>query len=181
MSKLVIPLLLFFSSTAVLAEEDYAPEYQIKAAFIYNFANFIRWPDAAFASKETPFIVCVLGHDPFNSSLSVALREATMQGREMRLEYPKSATAAKKCHILFLSKKEKARFASTIENVKTLPVLTVSESDDFIAQGGAINFYEKNDKIKLEISRCALQAAGLKADPRLLNLAKIPTSEACDL
>jgi len=149
-----------------------AEEYQIKAVFLYNFANFITWPKTVSAS----FSVCVLGDDPFGQYLDSAFSVAQkQQGRwsSFEIRRTKNISETKSCHILFISESEQSRFKEIVSFTKNYAILTISDTEHFIEYGGMIEFFKQENRIKLSINSCTLEQVGLKAAADLLRIAKI--------
>lgn len=171
-----------FVATVVLAplpvradDAAHEREYLIKAAFLYNFARFTEWPDSAFAADGLR--VCVLGHDPFGTTLD-SIAGKTIRGREVRVERLTDAAAAKRCQVLFVGASEGARLAEVIGAIKELPILTIADMPDFAKSGGIINLKTVANKIRFEINISAAERAGLKFSSKVLRLADLVSSQA---
>ena len=157
---------------ARIAQSQGTGEYQVKAAFLYNFAKFVEWPSEAFINVRTPLVVGVIGDDPFGSDLERMINGKTVNGRQMTIKRLKWGQNLRDCHILFISSSERNRLAQIIENLRGASVLTVGEMDKFAEQGGHINFIMENNKVRFEINASAAEQARLKISSRLLVLAK---------
>lgn len=155
------------------AEVQTAGEYQLKAAFLYNFAKFVDWPPKAFPSPGTPISLCVLGADPFGADLERTIKNETVGGRPFVIRRFDTVQESGGCHILFISLSEKDRLGRVLAPLRNLPVLTVSEWSDFTQTGGIINFVVEDNKIRFQINLAAAEQAGLKISSQLLKLAKI--------
>jgi hypothetical protein len=153
-----------------LAQEQ-ATEYQIKAAFMFNFAKFVDWPPSAFADTNSPIVIGVLGKNVFGNDLEKTIRDKTVENRHFRFIQVNSAAEAIHCHILFISPSEKDNLRKILDGLHNASVLTVSETDEFIKAGGMINFMIENSKIRFQISDDAAKKAGLKISSKLLSLA----------
>lgn len=149
-----------------------SPEYRLKAAFLYNFAKFVRWPASAFAESDE-IVVGILGEDPFGTVLEDTLEGMTVEGRRFRVVRLRSLEGAVDTHILFVAASERDRIDRIIELVDGRPVLTVSEVPRFAHRGGVINFFIDRDKIRFEINYARSQSVGLEISSRLLGLARI--------
>jgi hypothetical protein len=155
------------------AQETAPSEYQVKAACIYNFTKFIGWPPEAFPpERSSPFVIGVIGDDPFNGELQRAVQNKDVGGRGFVVRHLRNAGEAKACHILFVCRSERKSMADILAAVATLPVLTVSESDRFVQLGGIINFLVEQNKVRFEINAEAAKKAGLKISSNLLNLGR---------
>lgn len=158
------------------AQETPPSEYQIKAAYLFNFAKFIQWPQGAFDDSKSPLFIGVLGENPFGEELERTIREKTLNGRSLTVKECRTLAEAKKCHVLFISSSEKMRLPGILNGLSGTHVLTVGEMDHFVESGGMISFFRETNKIRFEIKDEAAKKAGLKIDSKLLGLAKKPAS-----
>jgi hypothetical protein len=157
--------------------QDAAPsEYQVKAACIYNFTKFVQWPQEAFPESSSPFIIGVIGDDPFNGELQRAVQNKDVGGRTFVVRHIRNAEEAKSCQILFVSRSVRKSMGDILATVSNLPVLTVSETDRFVQAGGTINFVIEQNKVRFEINAEAAKKAGLKISSKLLNLGRYERS-----
>jgi len=149
-----------------------AKEYQVKAAYLYNFAKFIEWPDSAFPSGTAPIHICVLGEDRFDGVLEKAVEGKSVKGRpvSVSIHAPGSAPPAR-CNILFISSSEAGRESEIISAVSGNAVVTVGEVDGFAARGGMLNFAIAGSKIKVELNINAADKASLKVSSKLQQIA----------
>ena len=159
--------------TCMHAEEPVAGEYPVKAAFIFNFAKFVEWPPDAFKGPEDPIAICVLGQDPFGSALEDVVRNKTVTTRAFVVRDVSNAQQASKCHIVFVSASERKRCRSFLGELKGRNILTVGEAEDFIENGGIINFKLKDARVRIEIDAGAAERAKLRISSKLLSLAEI--------
>ena len=150
-----------------------AKEYDVKAVFLFNFAQFVKWPENAFASKDSPLVLGVLGNDPFGASLDEAVRGKSVDSRNMEVRRFRSVEEAKGCNILFVSASEMTQLPSVLEALKENYVLTVGETDRFAREGGMIGFVEREGRIRLLVNLEAVQAAKLTVSSKLLRVAEI--------
>jgi hypothetical protein len=153
------------------ANAQEASEYQVKAAFLYNFAKFVEWP--AGTGVDAPLVIGVLGKDPFGSQIDRAVEGKTVNGRRLMIKRFSSLEAYEYCHILFVSSSEKNNLAHIIAAVRNSSVLTVSETERFAHIGGIINFVTIENRIRFEINQAAAERAGLKISSKLLSLARV--------
>jgi hypothetical protein len=147
-------------------------EYQIKAAFLFHFAQFVEWPAGAFKDGNSALTYCTVGGDPFRGALDDSLRAKVIGERGMRVEHLKQLDAVHDCQILFIGAAQSKNAASILASVKGDPVLTVGETPHFAEDGGMIGFCREGNKIRFEINAGAVSAAKLKMSARLLTLAK---------
>lgn len=147
-----------------------APEYDVKAAFLYNFTKFVEWPASAFTDEHSSLKICVVGKDPFGKSLEAVVREE-VAGRKLTVWQKESMSNPAGCQILFISRSEGERLTEILSAVRGLPVLTVSDTQGFLEQGGIINFILEGSKVRFEINQESAARAGLKISSKLLRLA----------
>jgi hypothetical protein len=174
--SLIKTFVLFFSLIFALgfeglAQESSPSEYQIKAAFLYNFAKFVEWPPQAFANPQSPIVIGVLGKNVFGDDLERTIHNKTVNHHPFRCEEIHSLREATNCQILFISASEKNRFPRILKDLRGTNILTVSETDQFIQAGGMINFVIENDEVHFQINDDAAKKAGLKISSKLLSLA----------
>jgi hypothetical protein len=168
----VLSLLILRVGILAVAQEDSQPtEYQIKAAFIFNFAKFVEWPAAAFPKATSPMVVGVLGENPFHEALEKTIKNKTVDEHPVVIMQFRSATEATNCHILFISSSEKARLPQILKQLKGSSVLTVGEMSGFTDAGGMINFVLEGTKIRFQINNDAANSVGLKISSKLLTVA----------
>lgn len=146
-------------------------EYQLKAAFLFNFAKFVEWPASAFPDSTAPIVFGVLGVDPFGSHLEQAIAGKTVNNRPFVVKRFATLQTMAPCHMLFISAAEQAHLPQILAALKGKPTLTISEVEDFLAVGGMINFLTVDNKIRFEIHQTAAERAGLKLSSKLLSLA----------
>jgi hypothetical protein len=165
--------LLLLSFLRSLAQEGAPTEYQVKAAFILNFAKFVEWPPQAFPDSSAPLVIGVLGDDPFGPHLVNTVRGKMLNGRAIVVrECGGKLEIARGCHVLFVSSSENHRLAELFGGLAGAPVLTVGETGEFTQTGGAISFFLEGNKIRFEIAEQSARRAGLRIDSKLLGLAK---------
>lgn len=148
-------------------------EYEVKAAFLHKFALFVEWPREAFATPNTPFLIAVLGEDPFGPNLSRAVSNKTAQGRPVvaqRFDDIESAIKAG-CHMLFVASSEKTRLQDVLSAVDKLPILTVGDMPGCAEKGVMLNLLVQGRTLRFEVNRWAATQAGLKVSSQLLDLA----------
>jgi hypothetical protein len=151
-------------------------EHQVKAAFLYNFANFVQWPEGALGPPGSPLKVCVVGTDPFGAALDDAFRGQVVQGRTVQIARGRSLAALGRCHILFLSQSEQGRWPVLLKELGTAPTLTVADGPPLVRQGGMISFVMEAKRVRFEINRGAAEHAGLRISSKLLALARLVES-----
>jgi hypothetical protein len=146
-------------------------EYLIKAAILYNFAKFTRWPSAAFASTDAPLDLCVIGVDPFGKAL------ATIDGKRvgqhtLRTRLIADAAQIASCHLLFVSASETDRLGDVLAAADGAAVLTVADLPEFARAGGMIALKVVEDRTRFDVNQSAADRAGLTLSAKLLRLAE---------
>jgi len=161
-------LLLLLSQGGHPASE--APEYDIKAAYLFNFAQFVQWPPQAFSSPGAPLVIGILGSDPFGGKLDRIVRGEVVRGHRLAVRHYGGVGELKGCQILFIPKTESGRVGEALAAVRGSAVLTVGDSDHFVAQGGMIGFIMAGTSVRFQINSSAAQREGLTISSRLLRL-----------
>jgi hypothetical protein len=170
---------LFCLAGAWAAAADNGPvagEYQVKAAFLYNFTKFTDWPPRAFPSANAPMVIGIVGEDPFGQTLDEVVRGEMVGGRPLVVKRLRADDDLRTCHILFISRSEKERLPALLSQLKGSPVLSVSEIKGFAEQGGMVNLLLANKTVKMEINQSAAEQAGLQISAKLLKLARLVNS-----
>ncbi len=148
-------------------------EYELKAAFIYNFTQFTDWPPGAFSSTTAPLVIGIVGDDPFGKTMDDLVRGEVVRKHPLVLKRLRVDEELRGCHLLFISRSEKERLPALLNQLKGSPVLTLSDVDGFAQQGGMVNLLLVNKNVKMEINQAAAGEAGLQISSKLLNLARI--------
>lgn len=159
---------------ADLPAQAATPEYQVKAAILYKFAVFVEWPAKAFTSDTSPFVVCVLGKDPFGPWLQRELGEARVGKRPVEIRHLEEGDAAGPCHLVFIAASEKHRLQKLLAPLRNTAALIVSDADDsigFCRLGGMISIVTEKDKVRFHLNSKAIAQAGLTIDSRLKRVA----------
>lgn len=151
-------------------------EYQVKAVFLFNFAQFVEWSKQSAGSADQPFSICILGDDPFSEALDETVRGETLGARRFEVRRLRTAPEAIGCQILFVSNSETRQLRPILNSLKGKSILTVGDSDDFARRGGMVQFQTENKRIKLMINVEAARAANLTISSKLLRPATIVTS-----
>lgn len=182
----------FVGVPTVRANPEKSKEYQIKAAFLYNFVRFVEWPEEMEAETEKPITIGIIGSGDFIKAFdTIHLKE--IEGRNISIKYftgyeklkrdpkaddpqwDKHIDALKVCHVLMFCANNSGQVRNSeqiIKALKELPVLTVGEGDGFLESGGIINFIKQDEKIRFEINNTVARKAKLTIRSKLLRLAK---------
>jgi hypothetical protein len=169
---LLISAFLLCSGLKVAAQTNTSPEYQLKAVFLFNFAQFVDWPPKAFPEPQTPLSIGVLGDDPFGSYLDETVRGEKANNRPLIVQRYRRVGDIKTCHVLFISRSESDRLEQILNTLKGRNVLTVGDLEDFALQGGMIQLFTEKNKIRMRINLGAVKAANLTISSKLLRVAE---------
>jgi hypothetical protein len=148
-------------------------EYEVKAAFLFNFAQFCEWPKEAFASTNSPMVIGILGQDHFGEALDGLIRDESIAGHKLEVRRFRSVSDVRECQLLFVSRSESSRVDRILAGLQGRPILTVSDIDRFAFHGGMIRLYTDQKKIRLRINIAEVRKAGLNINSKVLNLAEI--------
>ena len=171
-ARVAIPILLLISYCDVMWGQSRKPtEYQVKAAYLYNFGKFVRWPAVSGDSTYDSFLICVLGNDPFGSTLDSTVEGESLDGKHLKVRRMTSANEAVRCHILYISSSEEHDLEHLLSELTTHPVLTVSDIPDFVERGGDIEFVNQGDRIRFKVNLASAEKSGLVFSSDLLKVA----------
>ena len=162
----VLLTLALLSDWAKAAET--ARAYQIKAAFIFNFAQFTEWPEGAFDDKEAPLVIGIFGSNPFGDVLEDTVRNEVVHGRRLVVERYTKLAEIKSCHILYIGQSEVDRVENIRDQLKGKPVLTVSDIENSGARGVVIELVTTQNRIRFRINLEAAKQANLTLSSKLL-------------
>jgi hypothetical protein len=147
-------------------------EYDVKAAFLFHFAQFVEWPADAFKDVDTPLTYCTVGEDAFHGALDESVRGKTIGNRTLRVRHLKEKDAIDDCQVLFIAAAQKVSQSQELAGAARHPTLTVGETENFASEGGVIGFCLEAKKVRFEVNLEAAGKARLKISARLLTLAK---------
>jgi hypothetical protein len=185
----VVVLALFMGPKAQ-ADPATSLEYQVKAAFLYNFLQFVDWPEEESADSNEPITIGIIGKDPFGDAFESIKDKKVKGGRGVIIKRFKSFEDLKKstekdkpesdqetetltkCHLLFICSSEQKNLKEIIDLLKDHSVLTVADMQGFLESGGIVNFVIEENKVGFEINIAAAEHAKLKIRSQLLRLAK---------
>jgi hypothetical protein len=153
--------------------QDALSEYQVKAAYLFNFLKFVEWPDESFADPIAPIVIGVVGEDPFGNALPQVIIGKTVQGRDLVIRIYHTGEDLRGAHILFISASERKRLPMILSSLRGSNVLTVADTAGFLDAGGMIQFLNENGRVRFAINVDAAGRAKLKMSSKLLSLAKV--------
>ena len=148
-------------------------EKDIKAVFLFNFTQFITWPDSAFSSVDSIFNICILGKNPFGDGLSRLVNNEMVKQHPVILKELDKIEQVKPCHILYISRSKKRDLEDIFAFVQGKPILTVSDIKKFAQKGGMVGFFKQKRKLRFYIAPQSMRDVELVANSNLLRVAKI--------
>jgi hypothetical protein len=158
---------------AATAPAPIPDEYQVKAVFLFNFAQFVEWPAQAFRDKTSPLVIGVLGDDPFGPYLDEVVKGEKVGARPLQVRRFRRVEDIADCHILFIGASESDSLEKTVAQLKDRSILTVGDMEAFARRGGMVRFFTENGKIRLKIYVEAAKAHQLKISSKILSPATI--------
>ena len=182
LAKVAIGLLHFgmwalvWHSTPSWAQTSSPREYEVKAAFLYNFAKFAEWPADALVPGQR-LSLCVLGDNAVADALEQTIKGHTIENHELTVQVVNADGPIRSCHLLYVGGFDAKRATQLIEALKGAPVFTVSDGDKFAELGGVAQLILENDKMRFAINVASAQRARLQLSSKLLSLAKIVKDE----
>lgn len=166
-------LLLFCSIFPSALQSQTPAEYQVKAAFIYNFTQFIDWPPNSFTSTNDPIIITIIGDNPFDDFLNIIVADEQVKGRPIQVRYINSIEELGQSHILYVGEYSKSKMKELNELCKSRNILSIGEEESFIKAGGIIRFITVNNRVNFQINASEAKEAGFKISSKVLRLAEI--------
>lgn len=161
------------TSALALVQGPRASEYQVKAVFLFNFAQFVEWQAPAAEDARRAVVIGILGDDPFGAVLDETLRGERLGARPFEVRRYRQWRDIEGCEILFISRSEGDQIGEILTGLRNRPILTVSDADGFAPRGGMIQFVTDKGRIRLRINLDAAQAARLTISSKLLRVAEI--------
>ena len=148
-------------------------EREVKAVFLFNFAQFTEWPPRAFADPQSPIVIVILGEDPFGRALDDVVAGEAVRNRRLVIERLRRVEDVKTCHILFVSPSEAEKYEQIFARLEGRSILTVGDTEGFATRGGIIRFLTERNRIRLRVNVAAARGAGLTISSRMLRAAEI--------
>jgi hypothetical protein len=146
-------------------------EYEVKAAFLYNFSKFVEWPPESLRPDE-PFRICLLGDDPFGGRLERTVAGDSVDGHPIAVEHVPVDAGHASCQILFVPRSQTGHVATLVRALDNIAVLTVGESPGFLAAGGIINLVVEGGHVRFDVNVDRGSALGLRISSKLLRVAR---------
>ncbi len=161
------------AGVSALAQMD---EYTIKAAYLYNFSKYVTWPEGAFANQNSPFVICVVGEDPFGDRLDQTIAGKTSgEGRRLTVQRLKNLdlTAVHHCQVLFVSKSVEDHAGEIVDALKATATFTVADFDSFAERGGIADLRIEGARVRVDLNVAAATRANLKISAKLQQVSNL--------
>ena len=171
--RLLIFIALFSTLSFDLTQSSISLEHQVKAVYLFNFAQFIEWPEKTFKATDDPIILGILGKNPFGSFLEEIVKGEAINGRPIIIQHYATVKEIKSCHILFIHPSVNTRMDNILNDLKGRNILTVSDAANFNKLGGMIRFVKEANKIKLQVKLDAVKETDIAISSKLLRLSEI--------
>ncbi|MFT4538213.1 MAG: hypothetical protein ACI841_000944 [Planctomycetota bacterium] len=160
-------------SAAAARTADSATEHKLKAAFLYNFANYTVFPKGTFAKKDSPLVIAIAGKDPFGKILEAVLSGKKINKHPIFLKRFSDPATVKGANIVFFGEMPKEKHAALLKSLYKTAVLTVGVDSGFTQHGGCSSFYSEKGKLRFEFNVEELKRSKLDVSSQLLKLARI--------
>ncbi|MDP2315771.1 MAG: YfiR family protein [Pseudomonadota bacterium] len=154
-------------------------EYALKAEFLERFTQFVDWPAETFPAPDDPFVLCVVGENPFGGLLEEMARARRFEHRRGEVRYfadlddLDALAALPACHLAWLSHAGKRTLAAVVRQTDGKPILTVGDTPGYAEAGFLVNFFLEGGRIRFEINHPAVERSGLAFSSQLLRLARV--------
>ena len=155
------------------AQTETPSEYDVKAAFLYNFVKFVQFPPSSTPPAGTAIELCIYGDDPFGSALDKVIAGKSIDGHSLATRRVANASELKSCQVIFIAARDKSRVAELLESARGSSALLVGETAKFAEMGGHIQFTRDGSKVRFAINPDAAARSGLEISSKLLALASI--------
>ncbi|MCI0605093.1 YfiR family protein [bacterium] len=168
--RLLFLLLLSQANSFIHAQ---SAEYEMKAEFLYNFTQFVQWPENAFSTPNSPFQLCLIGEDPFGRTLDESVTSEFVGKHPIVVRRIRDVDNTPACHLAFVSAKSDIPFEAVLVTTHEHPVLLVGEDPESAERGGTIAFRFVNRRVQVSVNLSAARSANLKISSKLLRLSTI--------
>lgn len=149
-------------------------EYDVKAAFLFNFLSFVEWPEQSFESPDAPFVIGVFAHEnPFGNALEAIVADETVKQHPVQVRYLDRLDEVPACDMVFIARSEQYRVRRVLEATRGRAILTVADMPGFTEEGGMIELRNIDQRVRLKINRQNAFSSGLTINSKLLSLAQV--------
>jgi hypothetical protein len=177
-AALVAALWIFLAPVSLRSQQIQASEDRVKAAYLYNFGRYVKWPAAADVDRDRSFPICVFDHDPFGATLDSTLAGESLNGKPVAIRRIQKPREAAQCRVLFIGASQSSHLDEILAALDQIPVLTVSDMDNFSSRGGMIQFVLDGGRVRFGVNLKTAQNARLALHSELLRVAVTVTGSA---
>jgi hypothetical protein len=160
------------------AEAEAPNEYQVKAVFVFNFSRFVEWPAPAFGGANEPFVIGIVGNDPFGARLDEAVRGEQINQHPLQIRRFGSIGDIGACQILYIDRSQSGQLREILAALAHRSTLTVADFEGSSERGVMMQFVTESNRIRLRINVDAAKASGLTISSKLLRPAEIVSTSA---
>ena len=161
---------------ACAAAAEPVKDYQVEAVYLFNFTQFVQWPQEPGSAEDTPLVIGVLGEDPFGAYLDETVRGERVGKRPLAIARYARVEDVDACQVLFVSRSETARLEQILARLRGRSILTVGDTEGFVHRGGMVGFVLQGGRVRLRIDADAARAADLSISSKLLRVAELESS-----
>lgn len=165
--------LLILGATSPLSQKAIDRENKVKAEFLFNLAQFVEWPRAVLPESVSPLIIGILGDNPFGAYLEELVSGKNVNGHPLLVRYCQTAEEAKACHLVYINFTDRNKMKEALVALKGQSVLTVSDNNNFIGQGGMVKLIKRGDKTEIVINDIPTKECNLIVSSKLLAIARV--------
>jgi hypothetical protein len=171
----VVLLSLTVMTSTTFGQSSASREYKVKVAYLYNFSKYVTWPPESFSSKTAPFIIGILGPDPFGATLDAVAASKKANDRVVTVKRFETIEQYEHCHILFVAGETQSEIHSQVlTKTRGLPVMVIGEAKGFAQDGGTVEFFnDSNDTIGFSINIDSVKRQNLVVQAQVLKIASI--------
>lgn len=163
-ARIYLTLAIIFS--AMLLNKTYAQQEKYYAAFIYQFTNYVNWPN-----QSSVFVIGVIGNSTVTEHLQLLAKEKKIQGSSIVVSVWNSLDEVGACNVLFVPENQKGNISAIISRMSSKPVLVITESSGLTKNGAGISFLKKDGKIQFDLNKTSMKRCGLEVSSTLERLA----------
>ena len=173
-SSILALIAAFFVGFASIPQKRAARnETEVKAVFLFNFAQFVEWSPEVFPQADSPIVIGILGKDPFGAYLEETISGELVNGHPLTIKRFSSLKQIAPCHILHINPSRSIRIDNVLKLVRGKGILTVSDAGNFAKQGGMVQFVKDDENVKLRINLSAVKESNISISSKLLSLSEI--------
>lgn len=165
------PAIVFCAVASSSFAQNQVSEYDVKAAYLFNFGKFVRYAPSEAVIKRQSFDLCIIGENPLANTLDELAANEHLDGKPARVLRFKTVSEARECAIAYISGSEGARIGADLDALRGQAVLTVSDAGSFLQHGGMVQFITVGNHVRFAVNLDAVRKAQLSLSSELLKVA----------